>query len=333
MRRAWRGRPVSAAPSPDVLAAMLGRLREPEVRDLAWLLLAPTPPLAAVGGAVLAEPVDAAALSRLDEWLDRLDAAPAALREALAVAPGALHRLGVRAERLLRFYLESGPGPRMIAANVPVVEAGRTLGECDFLVETADARRLHWEMSVKFYLRVFPREPPALSDYVGTNINDRFDLKVRRLLGHQLKMAAMPAVQRRFPGWWQPQMLLRAWLFEPPAHMGGRPDAAARWLTSDAWLDGAQCVGKHVAGYSVLRRIERIAPVRVPVGVLATRGALDAGLHAHFARSRCPQLVAACAAHGDAAVEVARYFLVPPEWVGPAQAFAAVDIDRASAQC
>ena len=169
-----------AADPAAALDALQCALSDPTVRDLAWLLLSPSLLRAQPPAGELADPFetpDEAAATVA--WLLRLDRDASPLRQAIASTP--IARLGRYAECLLGFFLQHGPAARLVAANVALRLAGRTIGECDFLVETASGRRLHWELAVKCYLHA-GGERAELADYVGPNLQDRFDLKLAHLL-------------------------------------------------------------------------------------------------------------------------------------------------------
>src|SRR5579864_7401800 len=245
-----------AAAAPDAHAALratlldnlLDTLRDAAVRDLAWLLLSagllrPQPPLGA-----LANLFDTPeALQASIDFLRALDAAPVPLHHDLA-APR-ITRLGRYAERLLDWFLQHGPAARLVAAGVPLRRAGVTLGECDFLVQTQQGARLHWELAVKCYLHAGDGRAQLaaqLADYVGPNLKDRFDLKLAHLLNHQLPLSAREEFASvGHPGPWTPQMFIKGWLFyrhgETPAGPAELDPAHGRgwWVTRSDWPDFA----------------------------------------------------------------------------------------------
>ncbi len=172
-------------------------------------------------------------------------------------------RLGRYAETLLAFFAAQAPCWRLVAANLPVRVSGRTLGECDFLLVSPQGERLHWELAVKCYLCAATAGAAALSDYVGPNLADRFDLKYRRLVDHQL-----PLTEREefaFTGQagpWAASMFVKGWLFyraRRAAVGAGRARCGAF-----AWLLGRP---RRLAGAG-----------RAPAGRHALGGAAAAGL-------------------------------------------------------
>jgi hypothetical protein len=207
-----RSRDALAAACATALDHGLDRCVDLPVRDLAWLLWSPSllrgaasVPLASLFG-------DLDELSRAASWLAELDAAPGPLHHALALKPQT--RVGLYAEQLLAFYLAHGPGPRLAMANRPVRIDGRTLGECDFLLTACDGMPLHWELAVKCYLHADAPGCGPLARYVGPNLADRFDLKLARMLTHQLPLGAHPQIAALSPaGPWQSSLCVRGWLF------------------------------------------------------------------------------------------------------------------------
>lgn len=164
-----------------------------QVRDLAWVLA--SPPLlqlartrTASGHAVrwlnLAW-CDSAFQTSL-QWLHELDRHPAPLLQALSGRDG---RLGHYFENLLAFWLswQGNPLYRLVYRGLAVRSQHRTIGELDFLVEDQRSGQLqHWEVAVKFYLGTRP--DGQYRHWLGPALQDRLDLKVERLLRHQLEL-------------------------------------------------------------------------------------------------------------------------------------------------
>lgn len=328
-------------------ASRLAALRDPAVRDLAWLLFNPDLLQPDLPRAPLARPWESEhELATTLAWLETLERAPHALHRALAGAR--LTRLGRYAEALLGWFLVQGPTARLVAANVALRHAGRTLGECDFLLETGSGKRLHWELAVKCYLHAGEGRG-LLADFVGPNLLDRFDLKRAHLLDHQLPLSARDEfASLGLQGPWHAQMFVKGWLFhEAPAHTT-QPDALELapgyprgwWVTRSAWSDFAAAEAAH---WCVLPRLAWLAPRRVsmpddpamvadastlPEATLLTSivpGALSddpAELLRTIARPHEPVMVAAFDAQGADHVERSRGFIVPDDWPERARSFA-----------
>ncbi|KAA1016244.1 DUF1853 family protein [Paraburkholderia panacisoli] len=337
-----------AAAAPDTHTALratmldnlLDTLRDAAVRDLAWLLLSagllrPQPSLGA-----LANPFDTPeALQATTDWLRALDAAPAPLHHDLA-APR-ITRLGRYAERLLGWFLQHGPAARLVAAGVPLRRAGVTLGECDFLVQTREGARLHWELAVKCYLHAGDGRA-QLADYVGPNLKDRFDLKLAHLLNHQLPLSAREEFASvGYAGPWTPQMFIKGWLFyrhgETPTDPAELDPAHGRgwWVTRGDWPAFAAA---HATKWRLLPRMEWLAPRRAEFegmqeaeqaseqfDTAATRPLyVDAqALAAQISHQHGPTMVAAFAEDSAGRLsECSRGFIVPDEWPEQARNYA-----------
>ncbi|RKP52732.1 DUF1853 family protein [Trinickia fusca] len=331
-------------PAADAAAldALLDTLRESAVRDLAWLLFSPhllraQPPRGEL--ATVFETADEAAAT--SAWLHELERDVAPLHEAIAVLR--VVRLGRYAECLLAHFLRYGPAVRLVAANVALRRAGRTLGECDFLVETASGRRLHWELAVKCYLHVGSAQA-TLADYVGPNLQDRFDLKLAHLLDHQLPLSARDEFATLgHVGPWDAQMLVKGWLFyrwDPvrngltaaPAEttevdIAGPIDPAhARgfWTTHEQW---PRLAAAHPAcRWVVLPRLAWLAPRRDVEAGSADEAMLGdvATLAERLTQQASPTMVAGFVNEGGGRwCERLRGFVVPDAWPAQAQAFAA----------
>jgi hypothetical protein len=338
---------ADAASVPAPVSATLDALRDPAVRDLAWLLfsadlLRPQPP-----AGMLATPFETTAeVDATVAWLQALDDDATALQRDIAAAR--VTRLGRYAECLLAWFLRHGPAARLIAANVALRRAGLTLGECDFLVETRTGRRLHWELAVKCFLHAGDGHA-QLADYVGPNLQDRFDRKLNRLLNHQLPLSARAEfASLGHPGPWSPQMFIKGWLFyrngETPADLDEIDPGHARgwWTTEREWpafaaaqqsrpskprethmaIDRSSSLSAaRVDAWMLLPRLEWLAPRRKDANASGV-GAAD-WLRAQVADRSGPTMVAAlsaCAA-GDWA-EHSRGFIVPDDWPQRARTFA-----------
>jgi uncharacterized protein len=319
-----------AAAYAAALDALQDALSDPLVRDLAWLLSSPPLVRAQPPAGELAHPFETAdEAAATAAWLIDLDRDARTLRQAIAATR--IVRLGRYAECLLGYFLQSGPAARLVAANLALRLAGRTIGECDFLVETASGRRLHWELAVKCYLHA-GGDRAELADYVGPNLQDRFDLKLAHLLGHQLPLSAREEFAALgYAGPWRAQMFVKGRLFYrwrdaapaapavDPAHHRGF------WVTRHEWP--AFCADRPEALWGVLPRLAWLAP-RPPV-TNEESGAAGlssvAMLAQRLAQQTGPTMVAAFQREAGAAGrwrETERGFVVPDDWPEQAAAFA-----------
>lgn len=228
---------------PDLLN-LPHQLRHPEVRDLAWVILAPpmliqTPwpqrhPLA--GSDWVQAPQQLAA------WLRELDRNSQPLQHWLAQAT--TRRLGRYYERLWQFALQHAPGVELIAANLPIRQGGHTLGELDLLVRDRDGVH-HLELAIKLYLGPQHGDGTDHAQWLGPGSNDRLDRKLRHFSQHQLPMSSRPESREVLAGLdvqgfsahlWLGGYLLYPWPGQacPPA--GANPQhLRGRWLHQRDW--------------------------------------------------------------------------------------------------
>ena len=164
---------------PDLLQ-LPHQLRHPEVRDLAWVILAPpmlsdTPwpqrhPLAGSDWVQAPE--------RLEHWLRQLDRDSYDLLHWLSQAR--TRRLGLYYERLWQFAVQHAPGIELIAANLPIRREGHTLGELDMLLRDRDGVH-HLELAIKLYLGPQNGDGHDTAQWLGPGCHDRLDRKLAHL--------------------------------------------------------------------------------------------------------------------------------------------------------
>ncbi|MBD1587423.1 DUF1853 family protein [Pseudomonas typographi] len=299
----------------ESLATLPLQLRHDAVRDLAWALT--SPPLLAHSAWPQRHPLHASewaqAPQRLAAWLHTLDAEPSALLAFLAQR--SVRRLGLYYERLWQFAVAAAPGVELLAANLPVRDGARTLGEFDMLLRDAVGTH-HVELAVKFYLGPPNGHGRSTSEWLGPGCHDRLDRKLAHLGEQQLRLAQQPAATTVLAaiGACQPvaSLWLGGYLFYPwprgglaalgahPAHLRGT------WLHRRHWRAFADSVPH--ARFSPLPRARWLAPA-------ASLQGLDGEQLEHWLQGQEPlmqaQMVVRVNAEGD---EQARLFVVPDPW-------------------
>lgn len=253
------------------LANAIRLMRQPRVRDLAWVIL--SPPLLAAPTLNQRHPLQASSWAAQPEglldWLQRQDANPSELLDWIARRP--VRRLGLYYERLWQFVLQQAPGVELLAANLPVREAGHTLGEFDLLLRDDEGLH-HLELAVKFYLARNARDSADPAAWLGPGSHDRLDLKLSQMRGPQLALSRTPAARallgERGLAEPQPAFWLGGYLFQP--WPGGCPEPAqaaaghlrGHWLHQRYWP--ALLEQTTDACWHSLSRQEWLAPASLP---------------------------------------------------------------------
>ncbi len=168
----------------------LPNLNHSAVRDLAWSLFSPNlindyTPL--VSDRNITSMVIQLTPARI-AWMQELDSNPTPLLTHLEKRKST--RLGIYFEYLWQFFLQQDKQYQLIAANLPIHDNGKTLGEFDLIIkDTFNDEVIHLELAVKFFLQT-SMEPlntdSELNNWLGPNCKDRLDIKLHRLLNHQI---------------------------------------------------------------------------------------------------------------------------------------------------
>lgn len=155
---------------------------------------------------------------QVKHWLADLEQSnsPYLIHKLNQLTPDRYRRLGLYFEDLVAFILEQMWADhltpfRLLARNLQIAAEGRTFGELDFLLKGKNDQVIHLETAVKFYL-LKQSTPPLASksdectkgtppivlnwqNWLGTNAKDRLDIKMNRMLQHQLTILKNPIAQ------------------------------------------------------------------------------------------------------------------------------------------
>ncbi len=153
-------------------------------------------------------------------------------------------RLGHYYEALWQTLLQHHARYQLIAANVPIRDAQRTLGELDLIVwDRHNAQYEHWELAVKFYLGV-GADTTALSAWFGVNPEDRLQDKWQRLTQHQLPLLQRPETQTVLAkqAWsvTQQRLVLQGRLFYPLGQAVASPTGVHEQHGQGFWCELSQ---------------------------------------------------------------------------------------------
>jgi hypothetical protein len=238
-------------------------------------------------------------------------------------------RLGYYFESLVEYWLRHLYSRQRLFTHCQVKDGGRTVGEFDFLFDHPEGQiTCHWEVAVKYYLRHKDNASGAITWY-GPNPRDRLDLKLQRLLEHQVCLSLQPAANTVLEQLGRaqvvPNILLKGYLFYPaqehwrscdPETEGLSPQHLRGWWTYIEPFHVPQTVPD--ARWLYLPQLRWLAPALVSSGETAKLMNLRE-LH-NFCldlidRRQKPPLIAElqATASGDWQ-EVSRGFVVPQHW-------------------
>ncbi len=227
---------------------ILRSFNDPLVRQLAWACFAP-PLIADFGN--LADKVTAPAFELHEDRYNALlalDANPSALHNYLTEHCRS-QRLGLVFEALWHFFLLNDRETELITHNLPIRDAGRTLGELDILYFCHRRQQtIHLELAVKYFMATPSPlvRGDDLSYWLGPNSRDRFDIKWRRMHSHQLALIDTPAAQHVLSefslGDLKQEVAFKGWLFHhrrgTPVHENINPEhPRGLWWTKSDFLE------------------------------------------------------------------------------------------------
>lgn len=320
----------------------LHTLQHQAVRDLAWCCF--SPPL-------LQElPESDCSIWTTNEperdiaWLRALDRNPEPLFAHLASATST--RLGIYYENLWHFYWLQHPHINVLAHNLqlhfPAQEPhkkGATQGAFDFLLNTASGY-LHIETAVKFYLGTphnynydndndnadYPSTTPEKSSqwqqWIGPKSNDRLDIKLQRLIQHQLPLSQQDNATASLDALigysvpWRRALCLQGYFFYPAKKKMDAPAASyAQHLRGDWWHLKDFLTTDFFGYWLPLARDQWLSPAQSgDIHALYSGASLGELLHHVVGIQQRPLLLARMQKNGNTWLEYQRSFIVPDQW-------------------
>jgi hypothetical protein len=190
-----------------------------------------------------------------------------------------------------------------------------------------------------------PFTPDPLASFVGPALGDRLDIKLRRMLDHQLPLSGRPDYASLLPpGPWRAQMWVSGWLFDrfDRWHAGRALNVDPRlapdllsgfWAPRHAWPGLCAALGAH--GWTRLPRLRWIAPLAEPDESYCDEETMSGRIEAAFVRLPVvdantekgrddPFAIAAWKREANGRWhEIARGFIVADDWEERAIVFAA----------
>ncbi|UVE16469.1 DUF1853 family protein [Pseudomonas sp. LS44] len=303
------------------LADLPRQLRQPHVRDLAWVLIAP--PLLNGSPWPQRHPLSASpwmhSPNLLENWLRQLELDSRPLEDWLS--QHSIRRLGLYYERLWQFALAAAPGVELLATNLPIRQlGGHTLGELDLLLRD-DQGVHHLELAIKLYLGPQDADGSDPARWLGPGSHDRLDLKLNHLNYHQLPLSSHPLALEALAGLAltdiQAELWMAGYLFYPwPATCQAPRGAHAqhqrgRWLHRRSW---PAFLAETSGAWQPLPRPTWLAPAQMKAEDLWDAAHFDSWLQALDEQAPAQLLVRFEEHATDDWQEAERVFLVSDQW-------------------
>ncbi|GLQ71895.1 hypothetical protein GCM10007932_12550 [Vibrio penaeicida] len=146
-------------------------------------------------------------------------------------------RLGFVYQYACRCLFQANSQYRLLEEEIQLQQDGRTLGAIDFILENHDNQTIeHWEVAIKFYLL-------HNTLWYGPNAKDRLDLKLDRMLSHQLKMSSSKAFKTQFPEWENisEHLLMQGRLYTNPFDDEAIPKSCLEYQIEQSRIKGYWC--------------------------------------------------------------------------------------------
>ena len=282
-------------PTPDVLESQ-------QSRDLKW----------AIQSASLI--VD----SRDENELPNLNYVPTIDEQELAafLAPYAKFRVGQYFEGLVLYWLEKVCQLKIVAQQHQIRKGSQTIGEIDFLFEDEAGRLNHCETAVKFFL-YYPEVNTTGSHFIGPNVSDWFEKKIKRLLEHQI-----PFGKKHFPDVTLSKAFVKGMIFyhpyvTPPTQLPENMSAShlrGTWIRYSelSWLNDQD----QNSVFRVMHKPHWLSPeVSSPENAeLKSFEELKSELDLHFLNAEWPILISVLTCQQSVCHEIDRVFIVAESW-------------------
>lgn len=222
--------------------------------------------------------------------------------------------LGHYFEKLIFFWIKHDPEIELVLHNLQVVEDGRTLGEVDLIVRINDEVQ-HWELALKYYLG--HASSPKGKEWIGPNPVDRLDLKLKKMIDHQLGMSDHKSVkeilEEKGITKLNKRCFVKGYFYYPGSNEMSPPGEAGCFHNRSMWIyvDQLDQIPKK---YALARKEKRawLCPSEFKEYELVKRAKIPFMLKQH--KKKKPQLYALLEEQEGSLREVSSVFIAPRNW-------------------
>ena len=107
-------------------------------------------------------------------------------------------RLGHMVEKIVSDLIKGSNNYDVIHENIQLIEAGKTFGEIDFIVQEMDTKLLsHLELAYKFYLYDPTISEESINNWIGPNRRDSLKEKLEKLKAKQFPLLYHESMKER----------------------------------------------------------------------------------------------------------------------------------------
>ncbi|USD64551.1 DUF1853 family protein [Vibrio sp. SCSIO 43136] len=171
-------------------------------------------------------------------------------------------RFGFIYQEMCRQLFVSHPSYQLLADEFQIFSGNCTLGAIDFILRNQDKAKIeHWEVAIKFYL---------LHDdlWFGPNANDRLDLKLDKMINHQLMMSGSEIFKQQYAQFdvASRHLLMQGRLYINPFLGQSVPTHCLQHRLNPATIDGYWCF--HHQLEQVEKTLYTMEKVEWPMGAI-----------------------------------------------------------------
>jgi len=224
--------------------------------------------------------------------------------------------MGKYFEQLLLYILDKDPRFELLLTNHQIIEDKTTIGELDIILKDMKTNAIeHWEVCLKYYLQSQPSTDQRLM--LGPSAKDDMDRKVRKLIGHQMKLSEHPSIKYLVgTGNIASKLFMKGQLFY---HLGEQKTIAVDtnpFHDYGSWyyISEVKEILNESLRWIMLSKPDWIGTSEGYISGSLTKQEMIRHLEGHFANDHQPVLCAALKTTDKGCIEASRCFVVHDHW-------------------